>query len=148
MDIFSTLEENNLLEIQRMQESEQELEQKKQQKAKTMADYDKKITILLANEASNNARISRTQLEKDALLGITGDGEGHAINDDLRGRIEDNTCEVYKTAKELNISSTDPEYLKLISQDTLPMLNEIECLLNNYLETFSEYQGEDPKLFE
>jgi hypothetical protein len=30
MAIFSALEENNLLEIQRMQESEQELEQKKQ----------------------------------------------------------------------------------------------------------------------
>lgn len=28
-DIFTALEENNLLEIQRMQESEQELEQKK-----------------------------------------------------------------------------------------------------------------------
>lgn len=30
IDIFSTLEENNLLEIQRMQESEQELEAKRQ----------------------------------------------------------------------------------------------------------------------
>ena len=30
MDIFTTLEENNLLEIQRMQESEQELEAKRQ----------------------------------------------------------------------------------------------------------------------
>ena len=30
MDIFSTLEENNLLEITRMQESEQDLELKKQ----------------------------------------------------------------------------------------------------------------------
>jgi hypothetical protein len=29
IDIFSTLEENNLLEIQRMQESEQELEMKR-----------------------------------------------------------------------------------------------------------------------
>lgn len=60
IDIFSTLEENNLLEIQRMQESEQELEQKKQQKAKTMSEYDKKIKILLANEATNTARIGRT----------------------------------------------------------------------------------------
>lgn len=30
IDIFSTLEENNLLEIQRMQEAEQELEAKRQ----------------------------------------------------------------------------------------------------------------------
>ena len=39
IDIFSTLEENNLLEIQRMQESEQELESKRQQKNKTEADF-------------------------------------------------------------------------------------------------------------
>lgn len=58
--IFTTLEENNLLEIQRMQESEEELALKKQLQAKTMADYDKQISVLLANEASNNARIQRT----------------------------------------------------------------------------------------
>lgn len=60
IDIFSTLEENNLLEIERMQTSEEELEQKKQQKAKTMSEGDKKIKFLLANEATNTARIGRT----------------------------------------------------------------------------------------
>jgi len=54
-------------------------------------------------------------MEKDALMGITGDGDGNAINDELMNRIEVNTCELYKTAKELNISSNDPEYLKQIS---------------------------------
>lgn len=87
-------------------------------------------------------------MEKDALMGITGDGDGNAINDELMNRIEVNTCELYKTAKELNISSNDPEYLKQISQDTLPMINEIEIYLNNYLETFAKYEQEDPKLFE
>lgn len=86
--------------------------------------------------------------EKDALLGVSGDGEGSALNDELRARIKENTCELFKTAKDLNINVNDPEYLKLVSQDTLPMLNEIECLLNNYLETFSEYDNEDQKLFE
>jgi hypothetical protein len=28
------------------------------------------------------------------------------------------------------------------------MLNEIECLLNNHLESFAEYETEDSKLFE
>ena len=27
------------------------------------------------------------------------------------------------------------------------MLNEIECLLNNYLENFKKYEEEDEKLF-
>ena len=60
-DIFTALEENNLLEIQRMQESEQELEQKKQQRAKTMSEYDKIIKNLLANEENNTARIVLTK---------------------------------------------------------------------------------------
>ena len=113
-----------------------------------MADYDRQISILLANEATANSRIQRTMQEKDALLGVSGDGEGSALNDELRARIKENTCELFKTAKDLNINVNDPEYLKLVSQDTLPMLNEIECLLNNYLETFSEYDNEDQKLFE
>lgn len=96
-----------------MQESEQELEQKKQQKAKTMSEYDKKIKILLANEATNTARIGRTQLEKDPLSLITGDGDGSAIEDGLAQRIEENTQDLYKTAKDLNINTSaisDQEY--------------------------------------
>lgn len=56
-----------------------------------MAEYDKKIKILLANEATNTARITRTQLEKDALSLITGDGDAGGIDDSLRLKIEENT---------------------------------------------------------
>ena len=56
-----------------------------------MSDFDKEITILLANESSATTRINKTQVEKDALSLITGDGEGSAINDDLRQRIQENT---------------------------------------------------------
>lgn len=78
-----------------------------------MSEYDKKIKILLANEATNTARIGRTQLEKDALSLITGDGDGSAIEDGLAQRIEENTQDLYKTAKDLNINTSaisDQEY--------------------------------------
>ena len=133
-----------------MQESEQELEQKKQQRAKTMSEYDKIIKTLLANEENNTARIRKTQAEKDALSLITGDTDGSALDDGLRQRIVENTQELYKTAKDLNNNTSaisDQEYQKQISQDTLPMLIEIECLLNNYLENFKEFEEEDEDLF-
>ena len=43
IDIFSALEENNLLEIIRMQESEQELESKKQQMKLKEAEFAMKL---------------------------------------------------------------------------------------------------------
>ena len=62
----------------------------------------------------------------------------------------ENSQELYKTAKDLNNNTSaisDQEYQKQISQDTLPMLIEIECLLNNYLENFKEFEEEDEDLF-
>jgi hypothetical protein len=70
------------------------------------------------------------------------------LTEDLRATIKDNTCELYKTAKDLNINVNDAEYLKMISQDTLPMLNEIEVILNSYMENFKEYENDDQKLYE
>jgi hypothetical protein len=52
-----------------------------------MSDYDKEITILIANESSATTRINRTQVEKDALSEITGQGEEKSMNEDLRQRI-------------------------------------------------------------
>ena len=50
--------------------------------------------------------------------------------------MEENTQKLYVTAKDIEVKTNDPEYNKLISQDTLPMLNEIEVMLNHYMETF------------
>ena len=80
-----------MLEIIRMQESEQELEAKRQQKNKTEAEFAQVIAALEANEASNVARIQRTVLEKNALTGFSDDGEGHALDDNCRLRIEEHT---------------------------------------------------------
>ena len=54
---------------------------------------------------------------------------------------------MYVTAKDIEVKTNDPEYTKLISQETLPMLNEIECILNNYLETFQQFEADDPELY-
>lgn len=116
---------------------------KRQQKNKTEFDFANKIAILEANEATNVARIGRTQQEKDALSVFTEDGEGHSLEENLRIRMEENTQKLYVTAKDIEVKTNDPEYTKLISQETLPMLNEIEVMLNHYLETFQSFENED-----
>lgn len=63
------------------------------------------MKILRANESNNAARIVKTVAEKDALSMLTGDSNGAAIDDVLKLRIEDNTQELYKTAKDLNNNS-------------------------------------------
>jgi len=69
----------------------------------------------LANESSNTTRIGKILVEKDALVSITGDKEGSALDDNMRSRIVENTQELYKTAKDLNITVNDPEYQKMLS---------------------------------
>lgn len=131
-----------------MQESEQELETKRQQKNKTEAEFANIIAVLEANEAANTAKIARTMQEKDALLGVTEDSEGQFIDENTKQRIEESTQKLYITAKDFEVKANDPEYAKLISQDTLPMLNEIECILNQYLETFQQFEQDDPERFQ
>ena len=69
------------------------------------------------------------------------------MDDNIRGRIEEHTQKLYVTAKDIEVKTNDPEYTKLISQDTLPMLNEIEIYLNNYLETFGQFEADDAELY-
>ena len=54
---------------------------------------------------------------------------------------------MYVAAKDIEVKPNDPEYTKLISQETLPMLNEIEWILNNYLEIFQQFEADDPELY-
>ena len=81
------------------------------------------------------------------MMGFSEDGEGQSLDEHNRMRIEENTQKLYVTAKDIEVKTNDPEYNKLISQDTLPMLNEIECILNNYLETFQQFEADDPDLY-
>lgn len=70
-----------------------------------MAEGERELKILRANESNNAARIVKTVAEKDALSMLTGDSNKAAIDDVLRLRIEENTQELYKTAKDLNNNS-------------------------------------------
>ena len=71
-----------------------------------MTEYDKTIKNLLETEGQKSAQIARTQHERDALSLITGDADVAAMDDGLRQRIEENTQDLYKTAKELNNNSS------------------------------------------
>lgn len=92
------------------------------------------------NEASNVARIQRTVQEKNALMGFTEDGESQFLDENVRHRIESHTQQLFAVAFDIEVKSNDLEFTKQLSQDTLPMLNEIECTLNRYLEKFSEFE--------
>ena len=50
------------------------------------------------------------------------------------------TQELYITAKDIDVKTNDAaEYNKLVSQSNLVMLNEIECILNEFLINFDKY---------
>ena len=57
MEIFTTLEDQNLFLIKRCQDSEQQLEEKKQQEREIKEDFTKQIGILRGNETTNSNRI-------------------------------------------------------------------------------------------
>lgn len=99
IDIFSALEENNLLEIIRMQESEQELEQKKSQLKKCQDNFATKISQLKENEEINLQRIQKTRDETLQLQGFTEDSEGLGLDPFTRERIDEETKKLYKVAK-------------------------------------------------
>lgn len=148
IEIFSTLEENNLLEIQRMQESQQELEAKKQQKKDTEAHFERKLAILKANEMTNMGRIEKIKQEKDALLSFQEDNEDQNVDEATMERIDEATRKLYLELKNIKAKPSDIEYSKLQNQSTLSMLNEIEVAIQNYHELFSEYQALDKNIYE
>jgi len=57
MDIFAGLEENNLLEIERMQEGEEELEALKSKKKAMQAEFAEQMATLKTREVANNLRM-------------------------------------------------------------------------------------------
>ena len=67
IQIFSDMEEQNLLQIQRMQDAEQQLEFKIAQFNKTQRELNAKIELLKDNEANNSGKIMRVKQEKEAL---------------------------------------------------------------------------------
>lgn len=61
MNILTTLEDANLMQIQRMQQSEEHLETKKQEKTKQEKKFEKLIQDLEDNQNTNNSKISNSK---------------------------------------------------------------------------------------
>jgi hypothetical protein len=80
MEIFSILEEQNLFLIKRCQDSEQQLEEKKQQEKQIKEQFSRQIGILIANEQTNSSRIHKVEAERDALKGISEDNESTRLD--------------------------------------------------------------------
>ena len=83
-------------------------------------------------------RIEKTVKEKDALMSLGDDTETNNLDEAIGAKIDDEAKKLFIVARDIEIKPKDPEYNKLISQNTLTMLNEIECILNDYLLFFEE----------
>ena len=79
MSILSNLEEDNLLQIQRMQESEEELELKRTEKKKTEEKYNNIVDELKHKERIIEQKIRKNKNERDALK-TTEQGEKETLN--------------------------------------------------------------------
>lgn len=88
MQIFQQLEENNLIEIQRMQETETELENMRQLKKQKELDFKREIIELEASDNIARERIKQSQIERDSLLQFKEEGNDHTIDEYTLGQIK------------------------------------------------------------
>ena len=95
IQIFSDMEEQNLRQIQRMQDSEQQLEVKKQEYETKKKVLTAKIEQLKDNEKKNDERIRMSKAEKDALSAFEESGAGSLIEPNDMVEIERITRELY-----------------------------------------------------
>ena len=87
MQIFTTLEENNLLEIERMKDSDDELELLKQQKKQREKDFKEQMEALEATDARDKKRIQESMMERDALLTFTEENKSQNIEENTFNQI-------------------------------------------------------------
>lgn len=87
MQIFTTLEENNLLEIERMKDSDDELELLKQQKKQREQDFKDQIETLEATDARDKKRIHDSEMERNALQDVTEGDESQNIEEHTYNQI-------------------------------------------------------------
>lgn len=73
MEIFSTLEEQNLFMIELCQDVEMQFEEKKQQERAIISRTQFGIDKLKADEKHNDDRIKKIMKEKNAVMGVQDD---------------------------------------------------------------------------
>lgn len=139
MEILSVLEEKNLFLIKRCQDSEQQLEEKKQQEKQIKEEFSRQIGILQANEQTNANRINKVEAERDALKGISEDNESTRLDPQTQDKLSNQVYQLWKAAKGINTRDDDKSGIENYS--TLYLIEETENILNKYFEEFSLVQG-------
>ena len=81
MEIFEIKKEENLVLINRCQESEQQLEEIQIKERKDKAELTKAVNVLKANEETNDKRINKILAERDALDFLGAGASGASIDD-------------------------------------------------------------------
>lgn len=146
MEIFSTLEEQNLFLIQRCQESEQQLEEKKLLERKVKEEQMREYAILQENEKVNMQKIQRSNQEKNALLGITEDSEEKSLDPGVLKQLEAVIADLYKTTKVKGDGKVDASVeTKIQNSSLLQLIEETEYALNRYNEEFEYIQNKGPQ---
>ena len=78
------------------------------------------------------------------MQGFTEDSEGLGLDPFTRERIDEETKKLYRVAKDLKENTKDSAKIPL----TLNMLEETECILNDYLDCFKQYAIDEGEILQ
>lgn len=158
IDIFTTMEEQNLEKIQMMQDSEQQLEIAKATFIKTSEKLDQKIDQLKENEKKNEDNIRIITSEKDALTSAFEEvGKSSLIDPHDLAEIEQTTRELYVECVRIGSNfrrdpkgslQDDPDYKKAMQMDNLSVLAECEYVIEKTIARLKMANKKDPACFE
>ena len=136
MEILDVKEDENLVLINRCQESEQQLEEIQIKERKEKAELSKAINVLQMNEDTNDRRINKVLAERDALDLLGAGASGAQIEEGTEKELDKCVKELYTIAKGAKQNDEKAEIL--------PMIEDTENILNNMIEEFNLIQN-DPK---
>jgi len=135
LDIFTALEESNLFLIQNSQETEQALEELKQDFMETKTRMDAKTAALKANIEEHLAQIAAEEAKAEALKRRAESSGGKGVQEKLLNELQDRVRKVY----------IECEFESSSNPSTLTMLTDLEGKLEQLL---SEMEMMDPKYVE
>lgn len=124
LDVFSQLEEQNLFLIQNSQETEEALEELKQNFEATRLEMDGKTKLLKSNIESLESQIAEEEGKAEQLRGRLGARAGEGRQETLLAQLHDKVREVYQKCG-FDVTSHPA---------TLFMLSELEAKLEYLLE--------------
>lgn len=125
MDNFSSLEEKNLQLIRQCQDVDEQLERKRDQKAKLSAEFAREFKELESKVTEIEGKISRSQKDNDVLGRKKQDSNRQMISEKTYGELRKKVC---KIAGDLATAST-----KLADKSTIENLLEIERQIDKFI---------------